>query len=123
MNKLEHIVAALNYAKDHEETWRAHRIQKEQALIEALDTNTNLEGSKTYKILEHKITITKKLTRSLDFETYKNMHFLNENQFVEMKPTINLKQLRETEENFPQEVAECITTKPAKTSVIIKGIE
>lgn len=119
INKL---IAALNYAKEQEGIWRTERIMQEQALIKALDIDTRVEGSKSYDVDRTKITITKKLSYSLDFEAYKAMHFLPDNQFVKIKPEIDLKKLRKVEKDFPKEVAECITTKPAKTAVTIKEI-
>jgi len=119
---IEKIIAALEYAKEQEVTWCARRIRKEQALIKALDTGQRLEGSKSFDVSHTKVTITKKLSRSLDFKAYKAMHFLPENQFVTMQPKIDLKKLKEVEKDFPKEVAECITIKPAKTAITIKEI-
>jgi len=119
---IEGIIADIEYAKGQEVTWRAERILKEQALIKALDTDQRLEGSKSFELRRTRVTITKKLSRSLDFKAYKAMHFLPENQFVKMKPAIDLKKLKEVEKDFPKEVAECITIKPAKTAITIKEI-
>jgi hypothetical protein len=102
--------------------YRTERIEIEKAIIKALDTDTRLDGSKSYGVGHTKVTINKKISRTLDFEAYKGMHFLSENQFVKMQPKIDLKKLREVEKNFPKEVAECITTKPAKIAVTIKEI-
>lgn len=119
---VEDYVTTLKYAKEQEGIWSAKRIEAEQSLVKALDTDTRIEGSKSYDIDHTKVTVTRKMSRSLDFEVYQDMHFLPENQFVKMKPLIDLKKLKEVENDFPKEVAECITTKPAKTAVTLKEI-
>ncbi len=42
--------------------------------------------------------------------------------FVDLKPTINLKNLRMLERIDPDVVAQCVTTKPAKPSIKIEGV-
>ena len=115
-------IKALQYSKVMEEYYRNDRIKQEKAIIKAIDTDTRLEGSKTYGIDRIKVKIIKKMSYSLDFEAYEAMHFLPEFQFVKMKPAIDLKKLKEVEEDFKKEVAECITKKPAKTAVTIEKI-
>jgi hypothetical protein len=122
VSDIKNIIAALKYAKEQENLWRANRILRERDLIEELDTDTRLEGSKSYNINCTKVTITRKLSLALNFEAYQAMHFLPENQFVKMQPKIDLQKLREVEREFPKEVAECIITKPAKTAVTLKEI-
>lgn len=122
MSDIENIIAALKYAKEQEDLWCAKRILRERDLIEELETGTRLEGSKSYDINRTKVTITRKLSRALDFQAYQAMHFLPEDQFVKMQPKIDLQKLREVEKDFPKEVAECITTKPTKIAVTLKEI-
>lgn len=119
---IKDLITALKYAQAMEIYYRTERIEIEKAIIKVLGIATEFEGSQSYDVDRTKVTITKKLSRSLDFKAYQGMHFLPENQFVKMQPKIDLKKLREAEKNFPKEVAECITTKPKKTSVIIKEI-
>jgi hypothetical protein len=101
VSDIKNIIAALKYAKEQENLWRANRILRERDLIEELDTDTRLEGSKSYNINCTKVTITRKLS---------------------LAPKIDLQKLREVERGFPKEVAECIITKPAKTAVTLKEI-
>ncbi|MGP8337845.1 MAG: hypothetical protein ACT6FC_06395, partial [Methanosarcinaceae archaeon] len=69
-------------------------------------------------------SITNKLNRKLDYDNYmNNVESLPvECQFVDLKPTINLKRLRIAELVNHSFVDSCITIKPARPTINIKEV-
>jgi|GEM_PF-3458780 len=79
-----------------------------------------LEGSQTLPTSGYKITLTHKLTRKLDYDAYRALDLPDNLQFVNLKPAIDLFRLRAIERLDPSLVAQCVTTKPAKTAVKVE---
>ena len=104
-------------AKAMEVSAKNIRIKAEMALIQAIGPK-KLEGTETKATDGFKISVTSKLTRKLDYEAYQGLGL----DFVDMVPKINLTNLRVYEKTNPALVAECITSKPAKTSVKVMEV-
>lgn len=123
--KISEAAAAWLDAKQAEETANAKRLEAEQklcALIEHKD-----EGATKVEAGPYKITLTGKLTRSLEPEKIDDLAqripvpILQ--RLVQYKPSLNLKELRYIEANEPEHYrvfAEALTVKPAKTAVSIE---
>jgi len=79
-----------------------------------------LEGSQTLLTPGFKLTITSKLSRKLDYDTYQALDIPDSMQFVTLKPSIDLTKLRLIEQLEPVLVASCVTTKPAKTAIKVE---
>lgn len=124
MDSLTILAAQLVAAKAEEEQARERRVVVEKA-IEAAMPSDKLEGSTSKAIPGYKITVTRKLTRSLDIEAYMAVKDALPKgvDFVVLKPSIDTKGLRVAEKVAPEVVTACITTKPAKTAVAVKAIE
>jgi len=88
----------------------------------ATKVNTKDEGTDHAIIGNHKVTVTNKLNRKLDFKAYSKLEdTLPEGvRCVDYKPTINMKKLRALEMLDMNLVAQFITTSPAKPSVKIE---
>lgn len=120
------LVARFLEAKEAEATAKAHRLALETEIFEQ-SLGEKLEGSETESSSDgrFKITITRKLTRKLDYKAYQEI----ENslpatlRFVTYKPEIDLKILRAVELVDPSLSAMCITTAPAKPSIKITNME
>lgn len=109
-------------AKLAEDAAKRSRIEAENALIAAFG-ETKTEGSTTRTYGSYKVTVTKKVSRSLDFDAYRALNLPPDHQFVDMKPAINLKKLRLIEGIDPALVASCVTAKPAKPYVKIEEVK
>jgi len=79
-----------------------------------------LEGSQTLHPTGFKLTITSKLSRKLDYDTYQALDIPDSMQFVTLEPSIDLTKLRLIEQLEPVLVAQCVTTKPAKTGIKVE---
>ena len=79
-----------------------------------------LEGSQTLTPPGFKLTITRKLSRKLDYDAYKALDIPESMEFVTRKPSIDLLKLRAIERLDPVLVAQCVTTKPAKTAIKVE---
>jgi len=108
-------------AKAKESAAKAERITIEADLISAVNP-AKLEGTETRATDGFKIKITNKLNRSLDYDRYLSLDLPHQMQFVDHKPTINLKTLRVVEKVDPALVAQCVTVKPAKPSIKIEEV-
>lgn len=108
-------------AKGIEEAAREGRIAAEEAIIKEMG-NLKLEGTTTKEIENYKVSVTTKLTRTLDYDKYVALGLPKALQFVEFKPTINLNAYRVASLAEPA-IALCVTSKPAKTSVKVEVIE
>ena len=91
----------------------------EDELIKMIDDPSKLEGTISKNTDHIEVTITKKLTRKLDLEAYQAMDLPDNAQFVDFKPSINIKRMRAVEQLEPSIVEACVTIKPAKTAVKI----
>ena len=79
-----------------------------------------LEGSQTLPTPGYKLTLTHKVSRKLDYDVYQALDLPENMQFVTLKPAIDLFKLRAIERLDPSLVAQCVTTKPAKTAVKVE---
>ena len=115
---LEDLCGDLIAAKHTMEYARQDVVRLEHLIIE--HAPEKLEGSQTLHPTGFKITITHKLTRKLDYDTYQALDIPDSMQFVTLKPSIDLTKLRLIEQLEPVLVASCVTTKPAKTAIKVE---
>ena len=114
---MEELCRQFLVAKQKEAEAKQVRLSLEKQILERAD-ETPLEGTKTLVPGgAFKLTITSKLNRKLDLESYENLLLPDNLRFVDYKPTINLKRLRAIEMVDPDLVHSCVTTKPAKPAI------
>ena len=121
MDIITALAKELSQAKTNEVAAKAERLRLETQLIEAIGSK-KLEGATAIVTDYHKIIVTAKLTRKLDEEAWAAIAPTDRDNFIDLKPVINLQRLREVEARNPQLVASLVTTKPAKTSIKIEEI-
>jgi hypothetical protein len=119
-DKLEVLCHDLVTAKAAEDEAKERRTAIEGEIADMLATGP--EGTDKAEAGIYKVTVSSKLTRSLDYPAYCAIEAdLPEGvRFVDLKPAINLKKLRALEMVDPTIVAQCVTTKPAKASVKVE---
>lgn len=117
------LCAALVKAKQEEDVAKRKRVTLENEIDKYYARPGDIEGTKTIGVNGFKITIIRKLTRSLDHEAYLAMGVNPMNTFVNYKPTIDLKMLKVFEITSPVMIASCVTSKPAKTAVKVEVVE
>ena len=110
-------------AKQMEASWRDTRILMENSILEI--TGSKPEGSETHSAGEFKVTVTGKMTRTLDADLWESVKdsIPEDLRPVTYKPSLDLKGLRYLQENKPEIyaiAAKAIETKPAKTAIAIK---
>lgn len=110
-------------AKQNEASWRDARILIENEIIEI--TGAKPEGSETHTAGEFKVTVTGKMTRTLDADLWESVKdSIPENlRPVTYQPSLDLKGLRYLQNNEPEIyaiAAKAIEMKPAKTAIAIK---
>lgn len=108
-------------AKSIEEAAREGRIAAEEAIIAKMG-NLKLEGTTTKEVENYKVSVTTKLTRTLDYDKYVALGLPKAMQFVDFKPTINVTAYKQASLSNPA-IALCVTSKPAKTSVKVEVIK
>ena len=108
-------------AKLKEQAAKMVRLQAEAELIKAMKPK-KLEGVETKATDGFKISVSSKLTRKLDYNAYQELKLPENMGFVDLKPAINLKNLRMIERIDPALAAKCITSKPAKPSLKVEGV-
>lgn len=120
--------AALESAKDAERRAAANRIAREQAVLSMLPAM--IEGSKTYASGEYKVTTTFGVNRTIDAAALaairSSMPPALFEQAVTYKPALILEGLRYLQRNEPEvyaQLAEAITSKPAKPSVRVERVD
>lgn len=121
--KLERLCTNLVMAKAAEDDAKTQRVAIETEIAQMLATGP--EGTDKAEAGMYKVTVSSKLTRSLDYPAYCAIEKdLPEGvRFVDLKPSINLKKLRALEMVDPSIVSQCVTTKPAKPSVKVELME
>lgn len=109
--------------KAQEEMAKARRHMLEARLAGMIATRD--EGTDRAEAGPYRITVTSKLTRSLDYETYQRLEAgIPEGlRCVKMKPELDMKALRAMDMARPGFSAQFITTKPAKPSVKIETMK
>lgn len=115
---MKHLIQDFLTAKAVEEEARAQRVAAEVAIADAMG-NIKLEGTTTCEYDGWKVSVTTKLTRTLDYDKYVALGLPKAQQFVVMKPAIDLTALRFAQRINPS-IADCITTTPAKPSVKVE---
>lgn len=108
-------------AKAKEEAANRERIRIEERMIPLLDNKP--EGSVTTELPSgHKVTVTNKLTRTLDFEAYARVRdqippALRPVKIKEVLDDVGVKWLQNNEPAVYALIAPCLTVKPAKAGV------
>jgi hypothetical protein len=127
----ENLVAAvtdqIRTAKTQEMLARLRRIEAEKQLIELVGFD-KAEGSSSFESCGMRVTLTGKLTRTLDPKKWEEIKHTIPDRLhpIEYKPTLILQAIRYLENNEPEtfkQVSAAITTRPAKVAVILKDIE
>ena len=108
-------------AKNNEALAKKQRLQAETELIAAM-CPAKLEGTETKATDGFKVSVTSKLNRSLDYEKYQSLGIPENMSFVDLRPAINLKNLRMIERLDPELVAQCVTVKPAKPALKVEEV-
>lgn len=121
LQAIEKLAGKLVKAKAAEAEVKAERVALENELASMV--STKLEGTDKAEGKKWKVTVTSKLTRSLDYEAYQQVEHELSVPCVDLKPTINLKNLRIIEQVNPSFVASFITTRPAKAMVKIEEVK
>jgi hypothetical protein len=121
MNELLLLAENLLRAKNAEKKAKDWRIAVEREIEKLIPGE--IEGTTNQEIDGYKISVTRKLTRSLDHSSYLTVKDSLPIQPVDYKPSINLKNLRHLEAIDPALTAIFITTKPTKANVKVKEVE
>lgn len=128
MIELHELAESLVTAKAAEDAARKQRVQIEESICEYM--NLPVEGSTHVEDAGWRITVTAKLTRTLDEAKLRQVaHQIPDDvgaKVIRWKPDLVLKELRACQEYRPdiyEVLASAITTKPAKPAVKITRIE
>ena len=118
--QLERLCTNLVAAKHAEGEAKRQRVVFEDEISSLIATKE--EGTESVIAGFFKITVTSKLTRSLDYQAYLAIEDgLPEGiKCIDLKPSLNMKKLRALELIDPDFLAQFITTKPAKSSVKVE---
>lgn len=122
MEELERLCYDLMLLKKEEKAVADIRIDVENQIAQMVSTKE--EGTDKAEAGEFKITVTSKLTRTLDYPAYLAIENDIPAAFrcVDLKPAINLKKLRTLEMSNPDLIPVFVTTKPAKSAVKVEVI-
>ena len=115
---LETLAADLITAKTVEKEAKAARLELEEAI--ATQVAKKDEGTDKATAGRFEVTVTSKLARALDYDSYRAIEEGLPVQCVDLKPSLNLKNMRILEAIDPDLVATFITTKPAKATVKVE---
>ena len=120
--ELERLCRHLIVLKEEEKMIADVRIATENMIAQIVSTKE--EGTDKAEAGEFKITVTSKLTRTLDYPAYLAIENDIPAAFrcVDLKPAINLKKLRTLEMSNPDLIPVFVTTKKAKSAVKVEGI-
>lgn len=126
-NLVASVTDQIRTAKTQEALARMRRIEAEKQLIELVGFDKQ-EGSSSFESCGMRVTLTGKLTRTLDPKKWESIkHTIPDGLHpIEYKPHLILQAIRYLEDNEPeifQKVSKAITTKPAKVAVTLKDIE
>lgn len=118
--ELEVLCNSLVFFKEKEEEYKAERVAAEAEIAAMLATKD--EGTDKAEAGKYRVTVTSKLTRTLDYEAYLAIESgLPEGvRCVRLKPELDIKKLRALEMVDPDLPAHFVTTKPAKASVKVE---
>jgi len=118
---MKDLCQALVLAKASEQAAKEKRLKAEADLLAAFNPSKD-EGTETRATDGFKVSVTTKLTRKLDYGAYQELQLPENMSFVDLKPSINLKNLRAIERLDPALVSRCITTKPSKPAIKVEGV-
>ena len=118
---MQDLINLLIQAKVEESRLKEVRLKLEDEIAKRIG-NQKLEGTASQETETHKVTVSNKLTRSLDLDAYLDIRESLPLEFVDFKPSINLKNLRHIEAIDPDIVARCVTVKPAKPTINVKEL-
>ena len=120
---IEMVADKIMELKRREEIAKTERAMLEEQL--AKEISDRVEGTVSLTAGNYKVTVTSKLTRTLDYPAYQAI----ENDIpegvrcVRFKPELDLKKLRAMDAVRPGFSAAFITTKPARPSVKVELVE
>lgn len=120
---LDDLAEQFQRAKEDEAAAKERRLEVEGQIVAAM-TDLKEEGTTTEKTDYFKVSVTTKLTRTLDYPAYLDL----ESQIPEgircvtLKPEIDLKKLRAMEMVRPGFSAQFVTTKPSKPTIKVEAI-
>lgn len=122
MEELERLCYDLMLLKKEEKAVADVRIAVENQIAQMVSTKE--EGTDKAEAGEFKITVTSKLTRTLDYPAYLSIEGDIPEMFrcVDLKPAINLRVLKMLEMANPDLPAHFVTSKPAKAAVKVEAI-
>lgn len=126
MSDIDTLALDLAAAKRIEDDARQSRIEAENKLIALLGAKD--EGSQTHKGSQYKVTITGKISRTLDVAAWDSIksHIPEKFHPVRYKPEIDVKGLKwlaENEQGIYSTVCQAISAKPGKAAVTVEAIE
>lgn len=123
MRTKEQIVEDLFQARLDEKQANERRVQLEQELIALVGAKD--EGSQTHDIGDYKVTVTGKLIRKIDWDTFDKLvaskipASLHPVKVVREEDIAGIKYLANNEPKMYAILAKALTVKPAKTAVSI----
>lgn len=122
MTELDNLCTLLVSAKQKEDEYKAIRVDLEEQVAEILKTTE--EGTDKAETDQYKITVTNKLTRTLDYPAYLAIETdIPEGiRCVKLKPELDMKKLRAMEMVRPGFSAQFVTSRPAKPSVKVEVV-
>ena len=118
--------AAWLQAKGAEQRATALRLAAEQDITTLLAAELGPEGASHFQAGEYQVTVTTKLTRTLDPERVASLDQVIPpeilRRLIDYKPSLKLREYRYLEANEPQHfqaLVSAVTTKPAKPTIDI----
>jgi len=125
MNQINNLIESWINEKEIERAASENRRYIEDALIDALGIDSNVEGSKTFDIDQFKVKTTARMTRKIDSDKLQEIaheHGLSEHlgDLFRWSPAINAKAWNSADKEMIVPLLDAITTKPARTSFSIE---
>jgi len=112
------IIKKIKALKAEENLLQKMRKSLEKELVSKIETK--LEGTTKTEVEDYVVTVTTKLNRKLDYDQYLALDLPENLSFIDLKPSINLKNLRHIEHIDPDIVHRCVTTTPATPTIKIE---
>ena len=125
MSNVESLARDWMTAKHDENEAKKARLNVEGQLIEALGAKQ--EGAETHTIGNYKVTLTGKLTRSMDADVWEKVknNIPDDLWPVATKVSVDIKGMKWLQENDTatwKNISAAFATKPAKTAVAVKEV-
>lgn len=123
--ELDEAVQALLDLKDQEEKLKERRQKIEAWMLAKASLPEDSEGAHKYKTDLYVVTITTKLSRTLDQERLDAALAAcpDARSCVDFKPSLKLKEWRQSSDAVKAAIGTCIVTKPAKPAIAIKPVK